>query len=79
MFAWTAVQPWSHGIALNQREVEMSDGVLAYSTSVLDLPLEVTGLIELCLFVSSSARDTDFTGKLVGVYQDGRGHHPAHH
>ena len=28
--------------------------------------------IELCLFVASSARDTDFTGKLVDVYPDGR-------
>jgi putative CocE/NonD family hydrolase len=34
--------------------------------------VEVTGPIELHLFVSSSARDTDFTGKLVDVYPDGR-------
>jgi putative CocE/NonD family hydrolase len=34
--------------------------------------VEVTGPIELCLFVASSARDTDFTGKLVDVYPDGR-------
>jgi uncharacterized protein len=32
----------------------------------------VTGPIELRLFVASSARDTDFTGKLVDVYPDGR-------
>jgi putative CocE/NonD family hydrolase len=34
--------------------------------------VEVTGPIELRLFVSSSARDTDFTGKLVDVFPDGR-------
>jgi len=46
--------------------------VLVYSTPVLDQPVEVTGPIELCLFVASSAPDTDFTGKLVDVYPDGR-------
>jgi putative CocE/NonD family hydrolase len=34
--------------------------------------VEVTGPIELVLHVSSSARDTDFTGKLVDVHPDGR-------
>jgi putative CocE/NonD family hydrolase len=33
--------------------------------------LEVTGPLELVLYASSSARDTDFTGKLVDVYPDG--------
>ena len=56
----------------DQREVEMRDDVLVYSTPVLDRPVEVTGPIELCLFVASSARDTDFTGKLVDVFPDGR-------
>jgi putative CocE/NonD family hydrolase len=56
----------------DQREVELRDDVLVYSTPVLDRPVEVTGPIELCLFVASSARDTDFTGKLVDVYPDGR-------
>lgn len=56
----------------DQREVELRDDVLVYSTPVLERPVEVTGPIELCLFVSSSAPDTDFTGKLVDVYPDGR-------
>jgi putative CocE/NonD family hydrolase len=34
--------------------------------------LEVTGPVSLVLSVSSSARDTDFTGKLVDVHPDGR-------
>ncbi len=56
----------------DQREVEGRDDVLVYNTPVLDQPVEVTGPIELRLFVASSARDTDFTGKLVDVYPDGR-------
>jgi putative CocE/NonD family hydrolase len=55
----------------DQRKVEMRDDVLVYRTPVLDQPIEVTGPIELRLFVASSARDTDFTGKLVDVYPDG--------
>jgi putative CocE/NonD family hydrolase len=56
----------------DQREVELRDDVLVYSTPVLDQAVEVTGPIELCLFVASSAPDTDFAGKLVDVYPDGR-------
>jgi uncharacterized protein len=56
----------------DQREVELRDDVLVYSTLVLERPVEVIGPIELRLFVASSARDTDFTGKLVDVYPDGR-------
>ena len=56
----------------DQREVELRDDVLVYSTPVLGQAVEVAGPIELWLFVSSSARDTDFTGKLVDVYPDGR-------
>jgi hypothetical protein len=56
----------------DQREVELRDDVLVYSTPVLDRPVEVVGPIELCLFVASSAPDTDFTGKLVDVYPDDR-------
>ena len=50
----------------------MREDVLVYSTPVLEQPVEVIGPIELCLFVASSACDTDFTGKLVDVFPDGR-------
>ena len=46
--------------------------MLRHSTPVLDRPVEVTGHVSLTLFVSSSAPDTDFTGKLVDVFPDGR-------
>lgn len=56
----------------DQRAVEAREDVLCYSTPVLDRPVEVTGPIALVLYISSSARDTDFTGKLADVYPDGR-------
>jgi hypothetical protein len=56
----------------DQRAVAVRDDVLVYSTPVLDRPVEVSGPVELRLFVASSARATDFTGKLVDVYPDGR-------
>jgi hypothetical protein len=57
---------------VDQRPVEARDDVLCYSTPVLEHSVEVTGHVSLTLFVSSSARDTDFTGKLVDVFPDGR-------
>ena len=57
--------------AFDQREVEMRHDVLVYSTPPLEEGVEVTGPIEAVLYVSSSAKDTDFTAKLVDVYPDG--------
>jgi putative CocE/NonD family hydrolase len=57
---------------LDQCQVEGRDDLLCYTTPPLERPVEVTGPIELVLYVSSSARDTDFTAKLVDVYPDGR-------
>jgi putative CocE/NonD family hydrolase len=57
---------------VDQRRAESRADVLCYSTPVLDHPVEVTGHVSLTLFVSSSAVDTDFTGKLVDVFPDGR-------
>ena len=56
----------------DQRAVEGRHDVLCYTTPPLDAPLEVTGPLQLVLHVSSSAPDTDFTGKLVDVGPDGR-------
>ena len=56
----------------DQRQIEARDDILCYTTPPLKQPVEVTGPIELVLYVSSSARDTDFTGKLVDVHPDGR-------
>lgn len=56
----------------DQRWLEERDDILCYTTEPLARPVEVTGPIELVLSVNSSAPDTDFTGKLVDVYPDGR-------
>ena len=55
----------------DQSEVETRNDVLVYSPPVLEEGIEVTGPVEVVLHVSSSARDTDFTAKLVDVYPDG--------
>ncbi len=57
---------------VDQRRAESREDVLCYTTPVLDHPVEVTGHVSLTLFVCSSAPDTDFTGKLVDVFPDGR-------
>jgi len=55
----------------DQREVEQRADVLCYTSEVLTADMEVTGPVRLVLYVSSSAMDTDFTGKLVDVHPDG--------
>ncbi|MDP6511875.1 MAG: CocE/NonD family hydrolase [SAR202 cluster bacterium] len=55
----------------DQRPVEGREDVLVYSTPPLEADVEVTGPITVTLFASSSAHDTDFTGKLVDVHPDG--------
>jgi putative CocE/NonD family hydrolase len=66
------VAPGSHGGPADQRDVELRDDVIVFRTEVLQTAVEVTGPIRLTLYVSSTARDTDFTGKLVDVHPDGR-------
>jgi putative CocE/NonD family hydrolase len=56
----------------DQRPVEERADVLCYTTPPLERPTTVIGPIELVLHASSSALDTDFTGKLVDVHPDGR-------
>lgn len=57
--------------AINQAPVESRNDVLVYTTPILKKGVEVTGPITAVLYVSSSAKDTDFTAKLVDVYPDG--------
>lgn len=60
------------GGAFDQQEMEMRDNILVYTTDVLEEGVEVSGFIESTLYVSSDAKDTDFTIKLIDVYPDGR-------
>ena len=57
--------------AVDQRPLEARDDVLVYSTGPLAEGMEVTGPVEVTLYVSSDAKDTDFTVKLIEVLPDG--------
>ncbi|MCA9877737.1 MAG: CocE/NonD family hydrolase, partial [Thermomicrobiales bacterium] len=57
--------------AFDQAPVEARSDVLVYATPPLASDVEVTGPISLTLWASTSAPDTDFTGKLVDIYPDG--------
>ena len=53
--------------AFDQRQVEQRPDILVYTSRPLDEDLEVTGVVKLILWASSSALETDFTAKLVDV------------
>ena len=55
----------------DQAKAESRSDVLVFTTPVLTKDLEVTGPVSLDLYVSSSAVDTDFTGKLVDLWPNG--------
>jgi putative CocE/NonD family hydrolase len=55
----------------DQRPAEVRGDVLVFSSPAFTQNTEVTGPISLDLYVSSSAVDTDFTGKVVDVWPNG--------
>ena len=57
---------------LDQRVIENRQDILVYTSAPFREGTEVSGPIVPTLFVSSDARDTDFTVKLIDVYPDGR-------
>jgi putative CocE/NonD family hydrolase len=62
------VFPWG---PMDQRPVEKRADVLVYTTPPLKRDLEVVGQIRVVLYASTSAKDTDFTAKLVDVLPSG--------
>lgn len=60
--------PWG---PLDQRPVEQRKDVLVYTTKPLKHPVEAIGPVQAILYVATSAKDTDFTAKLVDVFPDG--------
>jgi len=65
-------QPLPTGIGPeDQRPAEARGDVLVFSSPVFTQNTEVTGPISLDLYVSSSAVDTDFTGKVIDVWPNG--------
>jgi len=63
------VFPWG---PKDQRPVEKRRDVLVYTTDPLQKDVEVIGTVRVVLYAATSARDTDFTAKLVDVFPDGR-------
>lgn len=60
------------GGSFDQRQMETRHDILVYSTEPLQEGMEISGFIESTLFVSSDAKDTDITIKLLDVYPDGK-------
>ncbi|MFT5801384.1 MAG: putative CocE/NonD family hydrolase, partial [Nonlabens sp.] len=59
------------GGSFDQQAMETRHDILVYSTPVLEEGVELSGFIESTLYLSSSAKDTDLTIKLIDVYPDG--------
>ncbi|MHC4852943.1 MAG: CocE/NonD family hydrolase, partial [Planctomycetota bacterium] len=57
--------------AVDQRPNESRSDVLVFSTEPLTEDTEVTGPVSVTLYAASTARDTDFTAKLIDVHPDG--------
>ncbi len=65
--------PWPFNAGpRDQRALGPRGDVLCYTAPPQTSELELTGPLELVLYVASSAPDTDFTAKLIDVFPDGR-------
>jgi hypothetical protein len=60
------------GGAFDQRKMEARADILVYTSEPLSEGMEVSGPMNATLYVSSDAKDTDFTVKVIDVYPDGR-------
>jgi uncharacterized protein len=60
------------GGSFDQSKMEERNDILVYSTDVLKEGFELSGPIDVTLYVSSDAKDTDFTVKLVDVDENGK-------
>lgn len=58
--------------AFDQRKMETRADILVYTSEPFTEGVELSGPIEPVLYVSSDAKDTDFTVKVLDVYPDGR-------
>jgi putative CocE/NonD family hydrolase len=56
----------------DQAKAEERRDVLVFSSDALTRELEATGPVKVVLHAASSARDTDWTAKLLDVHPDGR-------
>lgn len=57
---------------IDQRPIEKRDDLIVFTTPPLPEDLEVTGDLELVLYVESDQEDTAFSARLTDVYPDGK-------
>lgn len=69
-----ALLPTTYGLVgpVDQHAIAERPDVVSFVSAELEGDLDVIGFVTARLFVSSSARDTDFTAKLIDVHPDGR-------
>lgn len=60
------------GGSFDQTEMEKRDDILVYTTEPLEEGMEISGYIDSYLYLSSDAKDTDVTIKLIDVHPDGK-------
>lgn len=60
------------GGAWDQTKMEERPDILVYTSDVLKDGIELSGPIDVSLYVSSDAKDTDFTVKLIDVDEQGK-------
>src|SRR5437867_6422654 len=58
--------------AFDQRRMEAREDILVYTSEAFKEGIELSGPITPTMYVSSDAKDTDFTVKVLDVYPDGR-------
>ena len=58
--------------SFDQRKMEVRPDILVYTSEPFTEGVEISGPITPTLYVSSDAKDTDFTVKVIDVYPDGR-------
>ena len=60
---------------IDQRQIEEREDILVYTSEPLTEPLEVTGPVNVKLWVKTDVVDTDFTAKLIDVTPEGKALH----
>jgi putative CocE/NonD family hydrolase len=76
-FAYDPENPAPSGIgdeemAIDRRPAQRRDDILVYTSEELSEPLEIIGPVYLALHAATDGLDTDFVGRILDVYPDGR-------
>lgn len=69
---------FQNGMNEDLRSIQRRDDVLVFSTDVLAEPVNVVGMIEAEVYVSTTAVDTDFVARLSDVHPNGYAQRMCH-